>query len=77
MLYNVYIIFESVIIMKKDMTIDDYINVAKTDIYLYTVILIILFLVLLYISYRVNWYYLLLFDVLFLISVFCTGLSTP
>lgn len=70
MLYNVYIIFESVIVMKKDMSVDDYINVAKTDIYLYIVILIVLFLVLLYISYRVNWYYLLLFDGLFLISVF-------
>ena len=55
--------------MKKDMSIDDYINISKTDIYLYIFISIVLCLILLYISYRVNWYYLLLFDSLFLISI--------
>ena len=43
--------------MKKDMSIDDYINVAKTDIYLYLFIFIASFLILLYISYRINCYY--------------------
>ena len=56
--------------MKKDMSIDDYINVAKTDIYLYLFIFIASFLILLYISYRVNCYYILFFDIIFLFSVF-------
>ena len=56
--------------MKKDMSIDDYINVAKTDIYLYLFIFIASFLILLYISYRINCYYILLFDIIFLFSVF-------
>ena len=56
--------------MKKDKSIDDYINVAKTDIYLYLFIFIVSFLILLYISYRINCYYILLFDIIFLFSVF-------
>ena len=50
--------------------IDDYVNEAKTDIYVYIIVAIILFFILLYISYKVNWYYLLLFHIFFLFSLF-------
>lgn len=50
--------------------IDDYVNESKTDIYVYIIVAIILFFILLYISYKVNWYYLLLFNIFFLFSLF-------
>lgn len=50
--------------------IDDYVNEAKTDIYVYIFMAILLFFILLHISYTVNWYYLLLFDIVFSFSIF-------
>lgn len=49
--------------------IDDYVNEAKTDIYVYIIVAIILLLILLYISYKVNWYYLLLVHIFFIFSL--------
>lgn len=54
---------------RKVKEIDDYVNEAKTDIYVYIIVAIILFLILLYIAYKVNWYYLLLFHIFFLFSL--------
>lgn len=54
--------------MKKK-TIDEYIEIAKTDIILYIIVLLILSLILLYISFRVNWYYLMIFSIVFSFSI--------
>ena len=49
----------------KENNINDYIKIAKTDIYVYIIILILISLILLFISYKVNWYYLMIFCIAF------------
>lgn len=47
---------------KNVLTIDEYIDIGKSDIFVYIFIGIIFFFILLYISYKYNSYYFLLFD---------------
>jgi hypothetical protein len=53
---------------KKKLSIDEYIEISKGDIYVYIIITIILFLILLYISYKKDSYYILLFELVMLIQ---------
>lgn len=54
---------------KKKLTIDEYMNIGKNDIFVYIIITIILFLILLYIGYKSNFYYILLFDLIMIIRI--------
>lgn len=54
----------------KNKTIDEYIVEAKNDIYAYILIWIIFFLILLYLAYRFDNFYLLFIDLVFLLFVF-------
>lgn len=54
---------------KKKLTIDEYMNIGKNDIFVYIIITIILFLILLYIGYKNNFYYILLFDLIMIIRI--------
>ena len=54
----------------KNKTIDEYILEAKNDIYVYIIIWIIFFLILLYLAYRFDNFYLLFIDLVFLFFVF-------
>ena len=54
---------------KKKLTIDEYIDIGKNDIFVYIIITIILFLILLYIGYKSNFYYILLFDLIMIIRI--------
>ena len=44
--------------------LEEYISVAKGDIVVYIIVTFVIFGVLLYIGYKVNWYYILLFDLI-------------
>lgn len=53
--------------MKKNQnlkTMDDYVVQGKYDIYGYAILTLVFFLILLYIGYRVNWYYIIFMDLL-------------
>lgn len=54
---------------KKDYTIDEYIEIAKKDIMVFSIILIIIFSILLYVCYKIKFYYYMYFSIfgLFLI----------
>lgn len=54
---------------KKNLTIDEYIKISKTDIVIYSIIFSILFLVLLYICYIINFYEYLLLSIFGLIII--------
>ena len=54
----------------KNKTIDEYILEAKNDIYVYIIIWIIFFLILLYLAYRFDNFYLLFIDLVFLFFVY-------
>ena len=54
----------------KNKTIDEYVLEAKNDIYVYIIIWIIFFLILLYLAYRFDNFYLLFIDLVFLFFVF-------
>lgn len=49
----------------KNKTIDEYVNIAKTDIIVYFIMLILISLILLFISYKINWFYLMIFCIAF------------
>ena len=49
----------------KPSTIDEYIALAKADIYVYLMMTVIIFFILLYIGYRVNWYYIVWGDIMY------------
>lgn len=49
---------------KKCFTIDEHINIAKNDIIIYLIIMTILILILLYICYRIDFYYYMYFSIL-------------
>lgn len=49
----------------KEKNLDDYIKIAKTDIFVYIIMLILISLILLFISYKVNWFYLMIFCIAF------------
>lgn len=55
--------------MKKKKKIDDYIGVAKTDIYVYIVFAIIFFLFLLYLSYWFKYFFPLFFEIACFMSI--------
>ena len=55
--------------MKKDLKIEDYILIAKSDIKTYIIATFILFLILLFIGYKVDFYYILFFDLILVIRV--------
>jgi len=55
---------------KKKLTIDEYIDIAKGDISVYVIVMVILFLVLLYIGHKYNFYYYLLFDLIMVARIF-------
>ena len=49
----------------KNKTINEYVNIAKTDIIVYIIMLTLISLILLFISYKVNWFYLMIFCIAF------------
>lgn len=49
----------------KEKNLDDYIKIAKTDIYVFIIMLILISLILLFISFKVNWFYLMIFCIAF------------
>ena len=53
----------------KKLTIDEYIDIGKYDIFVYIIITIILFIILLYIGYKNNFYYILLLDIIMIIRI--------
>ena len=55
--------------MKKKKTLDKYIEISKADIYVFLFMTVVIFLILLYFSYKINWYCFLLFDI---VMVFAT-----
>ncbi len=55
--------------MKKKLKLDDYISIAKSDINTYVIFTVIIFGVLLFIGYKVSFYYILFFDIIMVIRV--------
>lgn len=53
----------------KKKKVDEYILETKTDIYVHIVMTVLIFLILLFVSYKVNWYYLLIFDAVFALCI--------
>lgn len=49
----------------KNKTVDEYVNIAKTDILVYIIMLTLITFILLFISYKVNWFYLMIFCIAF------------
>lgn len=55
--------------MKKELKIDDYISIAKSDINTYIIVAVIIFWVLLFIGYKVDFYYILFFDLIMVFRI--------
>lgn len=55
--------------MKKELKLDDYISIAKSDINTYIIATVIIFGVLLFIGYKVDFYYILFFDLIMIFRV--------
>lgn len=55
--------------MKKELKIDDYISIAKSDINTYIIVAVIIFGVLLFIGYKVEFYYILFFDLIMVFRI--------
>ena len=55
--------------MKKELKIDDYISIAKSDINTYIIVAVIIFGVLLFIGYKVDFYYILFFDLIMVFRI--------
>lgn len=49
---------------KKKLTIDEYMNIGKGDIFVYIIATVIVSLILLYIAYKKNFYYIFFFDII-------------
>lgn len=55
--------------MKKELKLDDYISIAKLDIKTYIIATVMIFGVLLFIGYKVDFYYILFFDLIMILRV--------
>lgn len=55
--------------MKKELKLDDYISIAKSDINTYIIATVIIFGVLLFIGYKVDFYYILFFDLIMIFRI--------
>lgn len=55
--------------MKKEINLDDYISITKSDINTYIIATVIIFVVLLFIGYKVDFYYILFFDLIMILRV--------
>jgi hypothetical protein len=55
--------------MKKELKLDDYISIAKSDINTYIIVAMIIFGVLLFIGYKVDFYYILFFDLIMIFRI--------
>ena len=55
--------------MKKELRLDDYISIAKSDINTYIIATVIIFGVLLFIGYKVDFYYILFFDLIMIFRI--------
>lgn len=55
--------------MKKELKLDDYISIAKSDINTYIIVAMIILGVLLFIGYKVDFYYILFFDLIMIFRI--------